>query len=51
MTDMEKQRLVEQWTIRANMASMSGLTSVAAAIEQCIREVMAGAVEQQEVEE
>lgn len=51
MTDMERQQLIEQWTIRANLAKMSGLTSVAAAIEQCIREAMAGEVEQQEGEE
>ena len=51
VTDQVKQRLIEQWTIRANLARMSGMQSVAAAIEQCIREVMAGAVEQQEVEE
>lgn len=51
MTDIERQHLIEQWSIRANLARMSGMQSVAAAIEQCIREVTAGAVEQQEVEE
>ena len=43
--------MIEQWTVRANMARMSGMQSVAAAIEQCIREAIKGDVEQQEVEE
>lgn len=48
MTEQERQHLIEQWTIRANMARMSGMQSVAAAIEQCIREAIAGQVEHQE---
>lgn len=48
MTAEQLKRLIEQWAIRANLAKMSGMQSVAAAIEQCIREAMAGAVEQQQ---